>query len=349
MISLISVIVPVYNGEKYIGRCIESIINQSCRDIELVIINDGSTDKSGQICSEYALSDNRIRVINTRNNGPAAARNIGIENSRGNFIFFVDSDDLLEINALDLLLQSYHQAGADVVVGDFKIEDHSCGLPSEDVFLFSSNKLLVRQDIVRCARSYLKKPTGYSIFIYTWAKLFKSSIIKDNRIFFNSDLRVFEDITFIFEYLKFSNSVCYVRNHVYKYFVNDNLRSAGLKIYENPLGYELALKTIGEFLKDNSLDDSIIERELGHARISFAIRTMVRFFTLNSSVGLRDIYSLILNMVNDRGIKNSLRFYSPAKGDSKVLSVLMKLKLIFPIILVCKYKAFQRHKKRAAK
>ena len=349
MINLISVIVPVYNGEKYIRRCIESVINQSYRDIELILINDGSTDKSGQICYEYGLGDNRIRVINTRNNGPAAARNTGIENSRGSFIFFIDSDDLIEINALDLLVQSYHQTGADVIAGDFKIENHNRGLSPEDLFLFPGNKLLSRQDIVQYTRSYLKKPTGHSIFPYAWAKLFRSSIIKDNNIYFNTDLRVFEDISFVFDYLKYSNSAYYVKSRVYKYFVNDSPGSAGMKIYENPLGYKLALKTIGEFLKDNGLDDAVIEKELGHARISFAIRTFIRFFALNDNAGLKGVYSLILNMVNDHDIRNSLRFYSPSKGDSRVLPVLMKLKLILPIILVCRFEFYKKHKKRAVK
>lgn len=349
MINLISVIVPVYNGENYIRCCIESIINQSYRDIELILVNDGSTDDSGQICSEYGLSDSRIRVINTQNNGPAAARNIGIENSRGGFIFFIDSDDLLEINALDLLVQSYHQTRADVIVGDFKIENHNCGLSSEEVFFFPGNKLLVKQDIVQYTRMYLKKPTGYSIFIYTWAKLFRSSIIKDNSIYFDTNLRIFEDIAFVFKYLKFSNSAYYVKKHIYKYFIDNNFGSAGMKIYENPLGYKLALKIIGEFLKDNGLDEAIIERELGHARISFTIRTMVRFFMFNGNVGLKDVYGLISNMVNDQDIRNSLRFYTPSKGDSRALPVLIKLKLILPIMLVCKLKASQWHKKRAAK
>ncbi|MDI6839397.1 MAG: glycosyltransferase family 2 protein [bacterium] len=86
--DLVSVIVPVYNSEKYFRRCIESIINQSYKNIEIILINDGSTDNSDEICDAYALSDNRIRVIHTKNNGPATARNIGIENSNGSFIFY---------------------------------------------------------------------------------------------------------------------------------------------------------------------------------------------------------------------------------------------------------------------
>ena len=215
IVDLVSVIVPVYNCEKYLRRCIASIIDQSYKNIEIILINDGSTDNSGEICNEYA-HDNSIRVIHTENSGPGVARNIGIENSKGSFIFFIDADDFIENNALSLLIENYRQTKADVIAGDFKIEN--CKADATDImFLFSNNKLLAKQDIINYVRSYLKRSTGYSLFLYVWGKLFRSSIIKDNNIYFNTDLRVFEDISFNFEYLKFASSACYVKNHIYIY------------------------------------------------------------------------------------------------------------------------------------
>jgi len=179
--GLVSVIVPVYNGEKYLRLCIESIITQSYKNIETILINDGSTDNSGEICNAYALSDNRIRVIHTQNNGPAAARNIGIENSKGSFVFFLDADDYIENNALNLLIENYNQHKADIIVGDFnKIKDDNSDYGHNSVF--SSSKLLTKQDIIGYTRSYLKKPNRFSLFVYCWGRLFKSSIIKNNNI-----------------------------------------------------------------------------------------------------------------------------------------------------------------------
>lgn len=343
--DLVSVIVPVYNSEKYLRLCVESIIKQTYKNIELILINDGSTDNSGEICHGYVRSDDRVKVIYTPNKGPAAARNIGIENSRGDFLFFVDSDDVIANNALSLLIKRYRQTNADLIVGDFKIENYKTGSTGA-IFLFSSDKLLAKQDIIDYARSYLKKPTGYSIFIYAWGKLFRSSIIKGNNIYFNTNLRVFEDISFIFDYLKFASSACYVKNHIYKYFVNNGPASAGMKIYDNAVGYKLALKSIGEFLKCNGIDASIIKKEIGHACISFTIRIMVRFFVLRGNVSLKHIYRLIFNMINDSDIRNNLQFYSPGGGDSRIIPILMKLKLVWLIILVCKYKALRGYKRR---
>ncbi len=91
--SLLSVIVPVYNVERYIKSCLDSIINQSYCDLEIILVNDGSTDQSGRICKEYTLRDSRIRLINKQNGGLSSARNTGLEIAKGNYITFIDADD----------------------------------------------------------------------------------------------------------------------------------------------------------------------------------------------------------------------------------------------------------------
>ena len=199
--DLVSVIVPVYNSEKYLRQCIESTINQSYKNIEVILINDGSTDNSGEMCDAYALSDNRIRVIHTKNNGPAAARNIGIKNSKGSFIFFIDADDFIENNALNLLIENYNQCRADIIIGDFKKIKNGNSIARYNS-IFSSSKLLTKQDIIDYTRCYLKKPNRFLLFAYCWGKLFKSSIILKNNIYFNTDMRTSEDGAFNFDYLK---------------------------------------------------------------------------------------------------------------------------------------------------
>ena len=255
------------------------------------------------------------------------------------------SDDLLDKNAIDLLMENYHRTKADMVVGDFTIVNYNAS-PEDGEFIFSSNKLLAKQDIIDYVRDYLKKPTGYSLFVYNWGKLFKASIIKNNNISFNTNLHVFEDILFNFEYLKFVISVAYVKKKMYSYIINDNPVSAGMRIYDNPVGYKLALKSIGRFLKGNGIDVSIIKKEIGNACIFFTIRTMVRFFALNGNVSLKHLYKLIFNMINDSDIRQSLSFYSPSKGDSRAIPMLMRLRLVWPIVLLCKYKARKRYGKR---
>ncbi|MFH0855133.1 MAG: glycosyltransferase family 2 protein [Candidatus Omnitrophota bacterium] len=165
--DLVSVIVPVYNSEQFLCRCLDSVIGQEYRNIEVVLVNDGSTDKSAELCECYARRDKRVKLIHSKNNGPAQARNIGIENAVGDFIFFVDSDDFIENNALSVLIDNYRRTNADVIIGDARsVKDGILGPGYKGCFL--ETKLLVRQEIADYARQYLKKPNRFTLFAYSW-------------------------------------------------------------------------------------------------------------------------------------------------------------------------------------
>ncbi len=347
--DLISVIVPVYNCAKYLRQCIQSIINQSYTNIETILINDGSTDNSGEICDAYALSNNRIRVIHTPNNGPAAARNIGIINSKGNFLFFTDADDYIENDALELLIENYTQHKADIIVGDFtRIKDGN--IERKNNITFSSNKLLTRQDIIDYSRCYLKKPNRFLLFAFSWGRLFKTSIIKEHNILFNTDLHTYEDVAFNFDYLKYTNNLFFFKEALYNHRIHDNYTSATLMIGDNPqklFGYKQALLNIGAFL-GNCNSDADIRKEVGYADVYLTIIQLVRTCGQISNSNKHDIYILIKEIISDSNFRDNLQFYSPSKGDSIILPILMKLKLVWLIILVCKCKALKRYGKRGA-
>lgn len=116
MNNKVSIIIPVYNAEKHISKCIESLTNQTYKEIQIILINDGSTDKSGQICEAYAEKDNRIIVIHKENGGVSSARNIGLENSTGYYIMFVDSDDWIEEDAIKRLMQVQNKYSYDLIM-----------------------------------------------------------------------------------------------------------------------------------------------------------------------------------------------------------------------------------------
>ena len=345
--DLVSIIVPVYNSEKYLHRCIESIINQTYKNIEIILINDGSVDDSGKICDAYALSDKRIRVIHAENSGPAAARNVGIENSKGSFIFFVDSDDFIEADILCLLIKNYRRHDADIIIGDFnKIRNGSPeGRHKETLF---NSKLLIKQDIVEYARCYLKRPNKFLLFAYSWGKLFRASIIKDNSISFDTNLHTFEDVAFNYDYLKHTSTVFYVEEALYNHLIQDNYMSATMTICGSPkklFGYFQALENIGDFLQNHD-SDSVVRKEVGHAWIYLTIIQFVRICGQINDSNKKRIYRLIHEIINDSNIRDNLSFYSPSKGDSRAIPMLMRLRLVWPIVLLCKYKARKRYGKR---
>ena len=118
-IPLISVIVPVYNGEQYITECIESILSQTYHNIEVIIIDDGSTDDTVRITRQYAAGDKRIKLISQSNRGPSCARNLGLENARGSYITFVDADDVVSTDYLEVLYILLCETGADITACTF--------------------------------------------------------------------------------------------------------------------------------------------------------------------------------------------------------------------------------------
>ncbi len=116
--ALISIIIPVYNVEAYLRECIDSVINQTYKNFEIILVDDGSTDSSGKICDEYVEKDDRITVIHQKNSGPSKTRNTGLENANGKYIYFLDSDDYVESNALELLINTAESNDADLVFFD---------------------------------------------------------------------------------------------------------------------------------------------------------------------------------------------------------------------------------------
>lgn len=128
--ALISVIIPVYNVEKYLVECLESVINQTYTNLEIILVDDGSTDSSPQICDEYVGKDERITVIHQKNSGPSKTRNTGLENANGKYVYFLDSDDYIESNALELLLNKAESGSADLVFFDaHSFADNGTAIP----------------------------------------------------------------------------------------------------------------------------------------------------------------------------------------------------------------------------
>ena len=143
----LSVIVPIYNVEEYLANCIESILNQTFKDFELILINDGSTDNSLEICYRYRDRDKRINVINKKNGGVSSARNIGIEISKGEYIAFVDPDDDIEINMYEELMGIMENNNVDIVVSGFKFINLINNTSEKFNIYNRTNRIIKRKEI----------------------------------------------------------------------------------------------------------------------------------------------------------------------------------------------------------
>lgn len=200
----ISVIVPIYNVEKYLPHCIDSIIAQTFTDFELLLIDDGSKDMSSVICDKYAEKDSRIRVFHKENGGVSSARNVGIKKSVGNFLCFIDADDILQQNALTDLYNCIVNNKADFSLGScYKLKAGKL-YP----FISNENKLYINDFSINVSHYAL------------WGYLFRSSIIIQNNILFDEELSYSEDRIFIYKYMMYSHSMSTCSNYVYQYRIN---------------------------------------------------------------------------------------------------------------------------------
>ena len=189
----LSVIVPVYNAEKTLARCLDSILNQSYTGFELLLINDGSKDSSANICGQYAKMDERITAIHTHNGGVSSARNTGLDFAKGAYITFIDSDDKIESEYLERLMKFCE---ADLVLCS------SVTFPKNKKTIFQDAMYSAADDIGTCLSKYI-----VAGFTYPWGKLYRNSIIKDQKLKFDSNLYIGEDTLFINQYLLHVNSL----------------------------------------------------------------------------------------------------------------------------------------------
>jgi len=226
----VTVIVPVYNVEKYLPKCIESILTQSYNEIELILINDGSNDRSGNICDVYAAQDTRIKVIHQENRGLSGARNAGLDIAQGDYIGFVDSDDYVDPNMYTLMVQAIENSNADLVACTAVIVSESGR--------FIRNLTKKCKSISRLSRkeALLVFPSTNVISNSACDKLFSASIIKN--IKFDPKIRVSEDNPFVCEVLVNINSIILIPNQLYFYVMrkesitNSDFNSKNLDVIE---------------------------------------------------------------------------------------------------------------------
>lgn len=354
---LISIIIPVYNAKKFLNKSIESVINQSYKNIELILVNDGSTDNSEKICNKYALADKRIKVISQKNSGPAAARNTGIRHATGDFIFFLDADDFIEKNTMEILIAKYNQYKPDLVMTNFSKLENNGEIVKQKVSFHPDNgpfehqiKELSKTDIVNYVRHFLKYPSNHLVS-YCWARLYKLSIIKDNNIFANENMRLFEDFVFNLDYLKHTNKILFVNESLHTYTMHNIHVSASMVIVNSDsLLHDMNVfkRKASEFLqqtKDNTINTMDIKKEVGQTLIHYVIIFVIRSCRQTTRHNRKKIYNEINKIINAPIFKESLKHYSPSKGNSRILPLLMKLKLVNLIIPFCRYKAYRRYGK----
>lgn len=207
MKPLVSIIMPVYNVEELLNKSIDSIINQTYKNLEIILVDDGSTDTSGNICDLYEKKDDRVKVIHKENGGQALARNIALDIAKGDYYYFIDSDDEAKLNAIEELLNLAMENNADIVIADVDIVDENGNILNDGKGQYNilNNKIFTAEE---AAYVFADKDWG------PWNKLYAKHVHNDVR--FPSG-KIHEDEAIMFDLFKNSNRILYTSKHLYSY------------------------------------------------------------------------------------------------------------------------------------
>ena len=210
---LISVIVPVYNTEKYLSKCIDSILKQSFKNFELLLVDDESTDSSGSICDFYLKKDNRVVVIHQKNSGVSCARNKGLDVAKGKYIAFVDSDDFVDTDYLEILYRSLISSKSDIATV------YCTKFSSEDSLQFESDETKPEPLIIDSLEKYYSSFSERGNVDVVWNKLYKKILFDDLRF---PPSKRYEDVYLIHRILTKCHSFCITNRHLYFYRQHEN-------------------------------------------------------------------------------------------------------------------------------
>lgn len=220
----VSIIIPVYKVEKYIDRCIQSVINQTLKEIEIILIDDGSPDRCPRICDAYAIKDKRIKVIHKNNEGLGFARNTGIKIATGDYIAFVDSDDYIEPNMYSDLIEIASKFTLDTVFSGYFRENnnHSTQISEVEKITFFNNEEITNVFLANMIATdiRIKKERQYAMSV--WRGIYSKRIIDKYHILFPSEREyISEDIIFHIDYLSHSRHIAISPNSFYHYILNE--------------------------------------------------------------------------------------------------------------------------------
>lgn len=247
---MISIIIPVYNCESYIEDLLVDIQKQSYMQYEVILIDDGSSDRSGEICDYFCEKDFRFKVIHIANGGVSNARNLGILKATGEYIRFLDSDDRISDDSLKKMLESAESPDIDLVIGKFYSDREVWQSELEGVY----DKQSLYLDFSKYSFSFY-----YGV---VWNKLYKREIIMKHNIRFDTEISMCEDALFNFEYFRYINKAYYIKDEIYFYFNRENSLVSKVTNEDNELIEKKCIRVLIDFLEHEEIEDEEVKENM---------------------------------------------------------------------------------------
>lgn len=326
----ISVIIPVYNIERFLPRCLDSIVNQTYKRLEIILVNDGSTDASGNICDSYAQQDKRIKVIHQANAGVSAARNAGLGVATGDYISFVDPDDWLENNMYEILEKATRNGDIEVIrFNAYRKGEVINQLPFQGEY---SGKVLEEKILLPLIGA--EKFGGMFILGVLWLHLYKREIIEENHIRFNNRLRRCEDRLFTLSTIIHAKNILFLNDVLYHYEVYENSLSNKYdpERWEQELIYLDELKAKYHTHKPEKFFDEADKRLSGEYLLRAITSINNEFFSDNRNSFFQK-YRNTKTIINNENVRIAIKEVPKEKSGLKGKIILAAIKYKQPFLL----------------
>lgn len=306
----ISIILPVYNSEEYIGNTIESVLNQTLTNFELIIINDGSTDNTDKICKKYTTKNSKIKYFYIENSGVSNARNYALSKVEGEYITFLDSDDLYHKDYLEILLKNLKKYQADLVTCAYETLSKPPKIINHSQDIYTSN-----------FKDYIETLQPKLLINQLWNKIYLTKIIKKNNLRFDTKIDLGEDYKFNLEYLSLTHNPIYINEPLYQYRITDS----GLGFKYRPNSPEIKLSLL------NTLEKIYLERNYHMTYINKSY--LIQFIAyLSNIIDKRNKITPQEKLTQIKQLLNNQKYITKLKEIKKTSN--LKYKLICNILLI---------------
>ena len=328
----VSIIIPVYGVEKYIKRCLDSVVNQTLKNIEIIIVNDETTDNSMLICEEYAKKDSRINIYNKKNEGLGLTRNYGIEKAHGEYIAFLDSDDFVDLDFYEKLYNNAKKNGSEVCFTNYKRfydKDNIIHSPGGNI-PFEEETIDAKRLLLNMMKA--EAQNGRFIGMSVWRSIYKKSIVEQYNIKFCSE-RIFisEDIIFNFDYLIHAKKVSFIRDTYYYYCLNSSSLTQTYRkdrFEKNKILNEELLRKVKEISESKLYESGIANMYIDN------IRGCIKneFYHNKYKIACNNVKVIL----NDITVQNALNKKSKDNCRKDIFDYIMRKKYIKVLYYFCK-------------
>lgn len=324
----ISIVIPIYNAEDHLQRCVDSVLNQTEKNIEIILVDDGSKDNSIEICKNYLNQDKRVQLIHQENSGVSAARNRGIEQACGEYIGFIDSDDWIEPNMYECLLREANQASADIVICDARTVYEDGKIQADTITQLSGNQILQKSEFTP---SLLLEMAGSA-----WRCIYKNhryndKLQKQKTILFPLGVKFSEDRIFNLYAFGQANKICYIKKAFYNRYMNE--KSTVHRFHQDYFeackkskdGIEQAIRYAWE-------DNNELQKVYLSQFITGAIGAICNYYYKTSTLRAAERKKMVKGLCEDSQLRNAIETYGANRKSQWILDRKYSLLIAYAIL-----------------